>query len=1384
MSTRSLSVSAAALLLLSGALRADDKDLLKTSGAPPNLMIIFGNSQTLQQPILGSTSAWDGDADSPGSKMGAAKRVIKQFVNDRTTAANIGLSTFAHNPNAGSIQISGKHWLYAPLVTDFPLEPWREPAGTINRWGKNGEGPCTSRTVPSCTDRSPAYITLANTSATVVGPFFGPLGAGTAYIYLDGSASSATKRIQLTLSAGKYGDAFTDGTLSTYTRLTHSMVVIKRYQEKVLGAWTTRLLTPNGNFGTAIVPYVPPSTLPPDLFYSSGADAGKEIGFLNDPRGDLNVNANCSGWEYQRGSTPVPVIKIPRDYSSGPACAPSQNSYACVARLLRPQARLVHYDAATDAYTTTDPDNPGYTGSGSRYADGCDSALLGGVDNALDIVENQAVFTTRNGSQAPIKALLQDIFNYLTDPTIDGFQAGKRLDDPDASCRKTAVILIYDNFNGCQNDGCNYLTNYVLTKFKQIEVPVFVIGFGSSATGTSGTGTCIAQNTGAILDDGTPGYIPVTTPEGLYQALDAILSLIQSSKEFGSSSVSSAQAAGDQMAYLATFNATRDRSIWNGRVNGYKLDPSGHIQLGQRTIQDPLDPFNGVTLPSPSNDPSSLIWNAGQNLAQTPGTGATDPAAVLSPGASTSTGSYVDDSTDTVQTIPTRYYPGRKIVFSLPVGYLLPVLSLPIGNTDTVPETRQNMTFTPTATWWPALKALLGPQFSPPAALNPPLTDTEAANILRFIWGDRDAVITTTKESQRYRGLKLGDIFHSSPLLVGRPGNFAYYMTNLHDYQKFFATYRTRRRVLYFGANDGLLHAIDAAAWDRDRSVCEKAPDGSDGHCYDLGSGAELFAYAPRDLMQTYKTFKDSLTQPKRAEWSVDGPPTSADVFLDASHSGTPNPSHRAWHTVLVGGMREGNNFEGTSGVPPFDSQGSYFALDITQPDELTVDANGNVVPPSSSATFAAPQCLNANGDASCGKDASDPAVRAGQPARAWPTVLWEIQDKSDLDVAPSPGAGYVDMGETWTKPAVGRVRVCRANCGNIAAPLPVYEDHYVAIFGGGFDRSRLNQRGNWLYMVDIETGKTLYRVNSSCGINAGSGSCTPVYFGSVPSEPTAVDFQEDGYLDRLYVGDLKGQLWRIDLTDLRLLASPPGGRLNNQLDLDAGSGKPFLLFRAPQPAPPATDPFYPIYFRPIPVSLGYDVGGTPAVGVAFGTGDRDDILARIDIASKNTKARYYYVVDTGNTVTRTESDLAHIASSTAAPATSISATGWYLELAAGERVITDSLAVNGVIYFGTFNPVGPAASNRPCSNPDRCGIPSGISRFYRVLFSSGDAYLGSDRGETQPHAMFLSEPVFFLSYDQHGQIVFSTENSIKSENARGGGTSTLRNWKETSRRP
>lgn len=1375
-----------ALVIGSRAASGDDKDLLVRNSAPSNVLIVFGNSQTTTQPIQGSTSSWDGDADSQSSKMGASKRVVTRFVSDKAGQYNFGLTSFSHNPNAGSISIYRKHWLYAPLTVDYPSESWREPAGTIERWGNLGPGPCTTKTVPVCTDQSPAFINLP-AAATVVGPFFGVKGDSPAYVYLDGNSSSATMRIKVTFSRGEYGDAFTDATLSAYALSApapaHSVEVTKEYQVKVSGNWGNAAATPNGDPAVVTVSYIPPVTLGQDLFFQVGPDGGKAIGFLSDAQSDFDVAANCSGWQFQSNSNPQPLIKIPRDYLWGEACKPKQDSLPCIARLLRPQASLVSYNQTTGAYTVSDPANPGYTGSGSKYADGCDPSLLGGVDIGLDIPENQIILTTKNGSQAPIKNLLENIYDYFNNVAIDGFQNGKRVDDPNKACRNSAAILIYDNFNGCQNDNCGFLTNHVLKKLKQIGVPVYVIGLGSSAVATSDTGRCIAQNTGAILPDGTVGYFPVTTADGLYLALSDITSFVnEAAKDFASATVSSVQAGGDQMVYLATFNATKNRSIWNGRVNGYKLDATGKIQLGERTIQDPNDPDNGLTLPAPSNDPSSLLWNAGENLVHTPGTGATDPNAVLQPGAAMSTGSYLDNSNDTVSTIATHFYPGRKLVFSLPQGYADPVTAVPIPPSATVPEARYDMTYTPTATWWPALKALLGPQTSPPSPLLPAITDDEAGKALRFIWGDRDAVITTTEANQRYLGLKLGDIFHSNPLIVGQPADFAYYNSNLHNYQAFFKTYRQRRRVLYAGANDGLLHAFEIGVFNRDSSICSTLSDGTLPPCYDFGTGAELFAYAPRGIMQIYKPLREAAgPQTKKMEWTVDGAPAAADVFIDGSHGGTPAPADRAWHSVLVGGMREGSPFQGTLSIPPRSSFGSYFALDITQPDELVSDGAGGVGPPSGPGTFLAPKCLNANGDPSCGKDAADPTVRSGQPARAWPTVLWEITDTGDQDGGSSPGVGYGDMGETWSKPAMGRVRVCIANCGNATAPLPTTRDHYVAIFGGGFDRQRMNRRGNWIYAIDVETGRVLYRANSSCGINA-TGGCTPTYFASIPSEPAAFDLNGDGYLDYVYVGDLKGQMWRIDLTDWRELASPPSGRFDNQIDFATGSAKPFLFFQAPQPVAPATAPFYPVYFRPTAVSLGFSSNGKPTVGLAWGTGDRDDILSSLDPASLSFKQRFYYVIDDSNTATRTESDLLNIASPTAAAASSVPTRGWFLQFVVGERLITDSLAVKGVLFFSTFNPAAAGVTRDACNNLVECLMQRGAPRFYKVKYSTGDAFVGSDRGELQANATFLTNPVFYTSADQQAHVIFTSDNYVKIETVPGGSRTTIKDWKENER--
>jgi len=96
---------------------ADDKDFLRPVGdkVPPNLLLVFGNSQTTTQAIsfLDPTvfGTFNGDGDSPVSKLGAAKKVVRQFISDNHTDYNIGMTGFSRHPLMGSPAIFLTHWI-------------------------------------------------------------------------------------------------------------------------------------------------------------------------------------------------------------------------------------------------------------------------------------------------------------------------------------------------------------------------------------------------------------------------------------------------------------------------------------------------------------------------------------------------------------------------------------------------------------------------------------------------------------------------------------------------------------------------------------------------------------------------------------------------------------------------------------------------------------------------------------------------------------------------------------------------------------------------------------------------------------------------------------------------------------------------------------------------------------------------------------------------------------------------------------------------------------------------------------------------------------------------------------------------------------------------
>jgi len=137
----------------------------------------------------------------------------------------------------------------------------------------------------------------------------------------------------------------------------------------------------------------------------------------------------------------------------------------------------------------------------------------------------------------------------------------------------------------------------------------------------------------------------------------------------------------------------------------------------------------------------------------------------------------------------------------------------------------------------------------------------------------------------RAREHRLGDIVNATAAFVSAPRfNFADAVTR--TYAEFKTTNASRRGMVYVGANDGMLHAFDAA------------------------TGVEVWAYVPRMLISRLYQLAD-VAYAKNHAFFVDGTPSVMDVY-----------DGNGWRTILVAGLNGGGK--------------GFYALDITVPDSPT----------------------------------------------------------------------------------------------------------------------------------------------------------------------------------------------------------------------------------------------------------------------------------------------------------------------------------------------------------------------------------------------------------------------------------------------------------------
>jgi len=1321
------------------------------------------------------------------------------------------------------------------------------------------------------------------------------------------------------------------------------------------------------------------------LIYGYGSDAGREIGWVSPPKQQSvtnnildwsgnNSSGNASGWLQHPATNPQPVVLIPHDYTpwlpyqsatAKPSAAQQnyvQNPNPCILRALRPTASVLHIGTSTNTTYTQSDDYPVWnvtTDTAGGQTSACDlesdgfyqtgAHIIGNPDSGTNTYKNNSnnrmiapIFPTGNGNVAPLQGVMNDVFRYFnganqpnltgtgcsTNSMVDNFCGAKRIDDPRKNCRNDAVILITDSYQAQ-----SAVTQADVSPLAQINVPVYVVGFGIASgdlgptnvcqvpDGVGGTtggnrGQCIALWSGATIvsSDGVTiirqGYYTASNTSDLIAALTSVANLLnEETRDFATATIPSVSATSEGIAYLSEFNPQNEHSIWSGHLRAFALDPvSGLVQTTGAGFPLLTKYVFGTGTTAPTG---SLIWDAGNTGQDTrPTTNdigvvglldkntyidfTSNPTPVLAAGAGWSDSTHDQAAGKFGRNLFFGMKPLQKdasnatlcgsstyeCLVQLPVG----VIGGPKTGTNCPSPLTSCQNFPPTPpsslpAWWatirdnsdPATQTIYanipnpivypngmtprGTELSAGAANSDPARNQTLQNAFSFMRGNRDVVVedlhistqfgspTQNRTCTQLNGVSsspcyydqiLGDIFHSNPVIVSFPNNTRLYLSNdpgsanpgvysdrNNSYQTFYANYRHRRKILYAGADDGFLHAFDAGVFNGDRSTYTANGSTICNTCdeYDLGSGREIFGYAPRAALQKFFFLSHATTH----DWTLDGAPSVDDVYIDVARTnGTPQGVNSSdacgspcadisgttpkWRTVLVGGEREGG-----INTTPNGGGGSVFALDITDPDQsanMTKAFTGTGT--GETPTRGSPQCLVTSFDASSSTNPSGCAA-------PFPRILWEFRDDQAISTAnppvpaeTAPESTVWDLGYTWSKPVIGRVKVKDATTGT-------NRDFFVAIFGGGFRHSGTSiasnatsgDSANYLYMLDIETGKVIYKRNIGVwSTGAHTTDSSGNLEAGVPGEAAVVDVNFDGYLDRIYFGDTQGRMWKIDLSALPDFCSSGGSNCPAaDSRVSPSQWNPSLLFDEFQDVTPAAGAGVrqPIFTRPSVFLLGTTGSGAPRLGIAFGTGDRDNMPILRD-ANHN----YFYVVLDDPSVTypvfmtassgSTASTLTQ-ASFTANNCTSANAcfngtgVGYYLPLAVdtivngsttyniAEIVNSNPLVFSKSIFFNTFLNNTILLDDGTQVGKGTCGE-VGKAFLHQVDYLTGESqYLvnGSPVESISPDGAQVASDTIVYQAPNGETIVVSATDDLKVPKVGGGSTPAvnIKSWKE-----
>lgn len=335
-------------------------------------------------------------------------------------------------------------------------------------------------------------------------------------------------------------------------------------------------------------------------------------------------------------------------------------------------------------------------------------------------------------------------------------------------------------------------------------------------------------------------------------------------------------------------------------------------------------------------------------------------------------------------------------------------------------------------------------------------------------------------------------------------------------------------------------------------------------------------------------------------------------------------------------------------------------------------------------------------------------------------------------------GTPFSELGQTWSRPEVTTIKYATDTGTGTKT---------VLIFGGGYDTDQDDHPagandviGRAIYIVDAETGERLWWAGpdgcSGC-LEIKNGGSVNFMTNSIPSDIKLLDSDLDGHTDRLYVGDMRGQIFRVDLSPTTTAVSGTGVRLANLGSAGSALAADNRRF------------FYP---PDVVMTQSPEAGVENYVSINIGSGYRAGPLNPLNAdgtAATVVRDRFYSLRDPNvlGAAPSNFSSLNHATSGDLFDATeedTFSTTetnelsdsrGWFITLGTGfkktgpsngEKVLASSVTVNGEIFFTTYTPPGSV-------DPTACAPLAGTGKLYRVSLFNATATLSKVDADGNP---------------------------------------------------